>query len=203
MNGARSSINPLGTLSLVALLLLVGCLAGPFGGAAGQERPVTTVVNNSANVTYTFEVRVVEFPSNVTVRRSDERVATGKIGQGLTNRQPGPYHYTAVELNEPSRIHGRYTLAPGEEIRTSIEEFPTSLAVVVIVFQSENEIIAWMSANCDDVALAGLRVSPVDMTARALRIPASSDSRVGSAVPTMMLWTVQICQKGLADGPTR
>jgi len=147
-------------LGLVALLVLAGCAAGPFSGPSTQEESATVGANNSANVTYTFEVSVVELPANVTIRRDDGVNVTTDIPQGLSSHSSGEHHtFTAVELPETARLHGRYTLAPGEENRSVIKEFPPNFAVVIVIYQDENEIIEWVSANCDDLALVGLRVT--------------------------------------------
>lgn len=134
-------------LCLGILLVLAGCVAGPIGG---QEGSVAVTVNNSANDTYTFEVSVVEYPANVTLRRSDGINSTGPIGPGLTTTEPPDNeHYTAVELPDSAMRNGRYTLDPNEMDQSSIEEFPRDFAVVVVIYQDENEIVSWVSATCD------------------------------------------------------
>lgn len=134
-------------LCLGILLVLAGCTAGPIGG---QEGSVAVTVNNSANVTYTFEVSVVELPANVTLRRSDGINSTGPIGPGLTTTEPPDNEfYTAVELPDSAKRNGQYSLEPGEENHSSIEEFPRNFAVVVVIYQDENEIVSWVSATCD------------------------------------------------------
>lgn len=103
---------------------------------------------------------VVELPANVTIRRDDGLTATTDMDQGLITNDPGDnYTYTAVELPDSARLHGQYTLEPGEEKRTSIKELPPDFVVVVVVYQDENEIISWVSAGCDDLALVALGVS--------------------------------------------
>lgn len=132
---------------LGVLLVLAGCTAGPFGG---QEGPVTVTVNNLANVTYTFEVSVVKVPANVTTRRDDGLTGNYRIGQGGRTYSPDENHtWTAVELPESARLRGRYTLKPGEQNRSSIDEFPTDFAVIVVIYQDENEIVEWVSDHCD------------------------------------------------------
>ena len=136
-------------LCLGLLLVLAGCTAGPFGG---QDKPVAVTVNNSANVTqaHTFEVSVIEYPANVTTRRDDGLTGNYRVGPGIATNSPGENHtWTSVELPDSARLHGRYTLAPGEENQTSIEEFPADFAVVVVIYQDENEIVSWVSAHCD------------------------------------------------------
>jgi len=146
-------------LCLGILLVLAGCVVGPSGDAAQQERPVTVVLNNTANSTHTFEVWVAEFPSNVTVRRDDGLTGTTNIGPGLRSHSPGENHtYTSVELPDSARLHGRYTLAPGESNQSSIEELPRDFAVVIVVYQADDEIIEWASAHCGET-LVGMRVT--------------------------------------------
>jgi hypothetical protein len=146
-------------LCLGILLLIAGCTAGPFGGPSAQEEPASIVVNNSADVTQTFEVWVVELPANVTYRRSDGLTGSWDIGEGVGSVEPGDNRtYTWVTLPESARLHGRSVLDPGEENWSSIEEFSRDFAVVMVVYQSENEIIEWASANCADQNLLYLKV---------------------------------------------
>lgn len=65
-------------LCLGGLLVLTGCFGMVFDEP--QERPVTVVVNNSANSTFTFKVSLVEIPANVTTQRDGAPGGTGPIG---------------------------------------------------------------------------------------------------------------------------
>lgn len=165
----RWGVLTLPVVCLALLLVLSGCVYDPLNRPSRQEQPVTVIVNNSANVTQSFEVWAVTLPANVTVRRDDGENYTTDIGEGLSNRNSGDYHvYTAVEPPGSAYLDGRYTLAPGEQNRSSIEpgvldsdseeKFPPYFAVIVIVYQDENEITSWVSANCDEQALVGLEV---------------------------------------------
>ena len=148
-----------GIVALVALVLIAGCTL-PIDQPTKQERPVTLQVNNSANTTYTFEVSVVELPAEYTIRLRDGRSDTTSIGQGIVSHNPGDNRtFTAVELPESARLHGRYRLAPGESNQTAIETVPPRGAVVVVVYQDESEIVWYVTANCDDLDLAALRVT--------------------------------------------
>lgn len=156
-------------LCLSLLLVLTGCVGLVFDEP--QERPVTAVLNNSANSTFTFKVSVVELPANLTTRREDGLTGTGPIGQGGGTHEPGVnYSFTAVELPDSAYLHGRYTLEPGKEKRTNIspsdfaskrETFPRRFAVVVVVYhdKNEDEIIEYTTVNCDEADLTGLKVT--------------------------------------------
>jgi hypothetical protein len=133
-------------MCLASLAVLAGCIGGPFGG---QDGPVTVDVNNSANVTYTFEVSVVEYPSTVTTHFDDGRTGRVEIGPGGSTHSSGDNQtWTEVELPESARLHGRYTLEPGEQVRTSIEEFSTDSALVIVISRSEHEIVELVSNYC-------------------------------------------------------
>lgn len=150
-------MRPLPLLCLAALLVLTGCTAGPLGGPSEQDRPVELVLNNSANATQTFEVWVVEAGATATVRREDNLTGNYTIDQGLRTHSSGPYAWTTVELPDSARLHGRFTVEPGEEKRGSIEEFSHDSAVVVVLYQ-DDKIGWWASAYCSDGALVGLEV---------------------------------------------
>ena len=138
---------------LGVLLFFTGCLTTPFGGPSEQARSVRLVLNNSANVTQTFEVFIVDADTNVTVRLNDSRTINDTIEEGLVTTSSGDYYYyTAIEPPKSARLHGRYTLEPGEVKETSIEEFPRDAAVVVVLHQNDT-IGWWASAYCSDGAL--------------------------------------------------
>ncbi|MDS0280381.1 hypothetical protein NDI85_21580 [Halomicroarcula sp. S1AR25-4] len=145
--------------SLGALLVVAGCTALPFSGPSVQERPVTVILNNSASTSHTFEVSVVELPAEYTIRFDDGRVDTTSIDQGITSHNPGDNQtFTAVELPDSARLHGRYTLAAGETNQASIEDFPRRFAVVVVVSRDVGEIVWYVTVNCHEQALAGFEV---------------------------------------------
>lgn len=148
-------MRPLPILCLGVLLILAGCTAGPFGG---QEGTVTVAINNSANVTQTFEVLVVEAPAEVKVQREDGVSGNYTIGQGLRSHSSGPYAWTSVEPPDSSRFHGQFTVEPGQKKWSSIKNFSQNSAVVVILYQGENKSGWWASAYCSDGALVGLEV---------------------------------------------
>jgi hypothetical protein len=155
-------MRPLSLVCLGVLLILAGCTAGPFAGLFGQEDSVTVSVNNSDNVTHTFEVSVVKLPADATVRRDDGLSGEVELGRGgVTTNEPGDNHtYTAVELPDSAKLHGRYTLGPREMNKSSIEEFPRNFAVVVVIYE-EDEIVSWVSSTCDG-SLVFLEVTMYD-----------------------------------------
>jgi hypothetical protein len=145
-------------LGLGILLVAAGCATVPFDGASEQDRPVELVLNNSATAPQTFEVWVVDADATVTVSLNDSRTANTTIGEGLATSSAGDYYYTAVELPESARLHGRFAIDPGKEERSSIDEFPRDYAVVVVLHQ-DDKIGWWASAHCSDGALVGLEVT--------------------------------------------
>lgn len=154
---------------LVVLVFTSGCIAVPFDQPSKQERPVTFVAENSVGTTHTFEVSVVQRPANVTYRRNDGMKEMVDIGEGVGTYDPGDnYTFTSVEPPDSARLHGQFRVEPGESKQSSIENLPRNLALVVVVYQAENEIVSFVTANCDDLAVAKLRVTrnagPVSVT---------------------------------------
>ena len=145
-------------LCLGVLLTLAGCLATPFGGPSHQEQPVQLVLNNSANVTNTFDVWEVELGANLTLYYRDGTVVNSTVGQGLSSHDTGPRTITEIDFPDSAQHYGQHTLDPGEEYRGNIENFSTNGALVVIVSRGENEIYYDVSANCDELPLVGLKV---------------------------------------------
>lgn len=151
-------MRPLLFLCLGVLLVLAGCTAGPFSTPSKQDQPVELVMNNSANATQTFEVWVVEAGATVTVHRNDSESYNSTIEQGLKTYSSGKYHYhTAVEPPKSARLHGQFVVAPGDENRSSVDDFSKNSAVVVVLYQGD-KIGWWASAYCSDGALVGLEV---------------------------------------------
>lgn len=140
------------------MLITAGCTAGPFDGSSEQEQPVPVVLDNSANVTQTFEVFVVEAPAKVKVQRADGITGNYTVGQGLRSHSSGPYAWTTVELPDSARLHGQFTVEPSEKERSAIEEFSQNSAVVVVLYQGKNTSGWWASAYCSDGALVVLEV---------------------------------------------
>lgn len=152
-------MRPTIAVGLIALVLIAGCTMYS-DSPTKQERPVRLQLNNSIDATPTFEVSVVERPADITVRFHDGRVGTGSITEGITVADSGENQtYKTVELPESARLHGRYTLEPGESEQTAIDDLPVNFAVVIVVYQDENQIVSYVTANCDDLDLAALRVT--------------------------------------------
>lgn len=152
-------MRPTIAVGLIVLVLTAGCSL-PIDQPTKQERPVRLQLNNTINATPTFEVSVVERPANITVRFHDGRVGTGSISEGITVADSGENQtYKTVELPESARLHGRYTLEPRESEQTAIDNLPVNFAVVVVVSRAPNEIVSYVTANCDDLDLAALRVT--------------------------------------------
>jgi len=150
----------LSLLCLAMMIFLAGCAIGPFGGPSAQEEPVPVKLINEANETNTFEVLVVERPANVTTVRNDGLTANSWARQGVGSYSPGEnYTWTTVKLPKSARLHGRYTLSPGEENITRIEEVPPRFAIAVVVYRAENEIISVKTVQCSKSALLGFRVT--------------------------------------------
>ncbi len=150
-------------LCFAGLLILTGCLTSPFGMPSEQERPVTVIVNNSANVTQTFTVWVVEGeiqPDGVTIYKKNGEVDNASPGEGLSSYYLGDDYGYATAVEPPanrSRLHGRYTLPPSEQRRTTVNNF--TIGSTIVVSLSENgRVIELTAANCAEQALVGLEV---------------------------------------------
>lgn len=147
------------SLGLVAFVIIAGCTSIPIDQPVEQEEPVRTILNNSASTDTKFKISVVELPASYTVQLSDGRSDTTSIGQGIVSHNPGDNRtFEAVDLPESARLHGWYTLAPNSTNRTSIGDLPRNFAVVVVVYQGD-EIVWYVTANCDDLALTALRIT--------------------------------------------
>jgi len=148
-------------LGLGILLVLAGCTL-PIDQPTKQEHPVRLQFNNTINETTTFEVSVVQRPANITVYLNDGRVGEGLITEGSTVAYSGENQtYKRIELPDSAYFHGRFTVKPGESNRTEINEqhLPVNFALVITVYETENQIQAYTTMNCDDLDLNGYRVT--------------------------------------------
>ncbi len=128
----------------------------PIRRAVRTGAPVRFVLNNSANVTQTFEVFVVEAGATVKTELDDGRTGNWTIGQGLSTVSTSGEYYVTVEPPESARLHGRYTLEPDEMIRSSINEFTKNTAVIIVLYQN-GKIGWWASVYCSDGALVDFK----------------------------------------------
>jgi hypothetical protein len=146
----------LSVLCLVILLTLAGCSLGTFTESSGQKGPVGLNVTNAANTTHTFEVSVVELPANVTTHLPDGRTENDDIEPGLWSHEPANRYYTSVEPPAPARLHGRYTLEPGETNISNISNLPEDFAVVVTIHRNDG-VVSWVTATCGgDLTYVGI-----------------------------------------------
>lgn len=138
-----------------------GCIASPLDQPIKQDTPVRFIANNSDTTDYTFHIYVVQRPANVTYEVSDGRTGNSSISEGISNIDPGDNRtFTSVKVPDSARLHERLRVDPGESAQTNISSnLPRNLAVVVAVYDTPNQIISFVTANCDDLALAGLRVT--------------------------------------------
>lgn len=113
------------------MLVTIGSITGAF--SYEQDPPVNLMLNNSANVTQTFEVTVVDAQKDVSVELNDGRSGNVSIGQGVGSTSSGKYDYTAVNPPVSPRHYGNFTLEPGEVKKQSTKKFPKDAAVVVVL----------------------------------------------------------------------
>ncbi|WP_155120629.1 hypothetical protein [Haloprofundus marisrubri] len=149
-----------GVVVVVLLVLSAGCLDSVIDAPADQEVPVEFVAENLVDDKTFFKVYVVDLPANITLRLSDGRQGTYPIGEGVGPSSPGDNRtFTKVEVPESARLHGNFTLGANETVNSSIEDPPRGFAIVVTVHRDKKEIISYVTANCDDLPLIGLKVT--------------------------------------------
>ncbi|WP_147464938.1 hypothetical protein [Halococcus sp. IIIV-5B] len=143
-----ATVKTLSALVVISLVVSAGCSAGTLTEPSGQGGPVHLNVTNGANVTQIFEVSVVELPANTSFELPDGRIGRGEIGPGLSTSDPGIQGvYTKVKLPDSARLHGRYTLKPGETNASNISSPLEDFAVVVSVHRSDG-IVSLVTATC-------------------------------------------------------
>ncbi|WP_435360234.1 hypothetical protein [Haloarchaeobius sp. DFWS5] len=144
---------------MAIIVFLAGCTTVPFTGQTDQEQSVQIRVGNNGETTQTFEVHTVEPGTNFTINYPGDRVGNHTIGEGSRQINSGDGSYfESVEVPDSARNHGQYTLQPGQGTERNITEFSSPFAVIIVVYQSEKEVLAVVSVNCGDASLTGLEV---------------------------------------------
>lgn len=148
-------------LALTVLVTLAGCSAIPFGEPTAQQEPAPIMLVNNASLTETFEVAVVDVGSHILATRSNNQTANYTVSQGSsTIVNPDTYPFTRIELPDSARIHGRYTLEPGDRKQLSIENVAPNQAIVVLVYdEPDGTYRAIKTLSCGG-AILGYKVSP-------------------------------------------
>lgn len=147
-------------LSLTVLLTITGCSAIPFGEPTAQKEPAPVVLVNNATLTETFKLAVIDEGANMTVHRSEGQIFNFTIGQGSsTTKTTTDNKMTEIEFPDSARIHGRYTLEPGERKELSIENVAPNEAIVITIYdEPEGTYRAIKSLSCGGPVL-GYRVT--------------------------------------------
>lgn len=138
-----------------------GCLGLPVDGDAQQDTNVTFIGNNEVEAPHTFEVFVVDLPANFTKVRNDGLHYEGKIRQGVGPAYPGDgYYYTEVSPDpQASHLHGNFTVRDSGSVTSNITSLRNHGALLVAVYDDAGQIIGYVSANCDDLALTYLKIN--------------------------------------------
>ncbi|WP_143085803.1 hypothetical protein [Halogranum rubrum] len=137
------------TLGLVLTVCLTGCSAVSFGDSASQKEAPVKIVNN-ATLTETFEVAVVEVGENMTIYRGSRSQNIPVSSGSTTFKSP----LSRVDLPDSARVHGQYTLEPGERKELSVPNVRPDEAIVILIYDEEEERYrAIKSLSCDGPVL--------------------------------------------------
>lgn len=142
-------------LSLAILLTIAGCSTAPLGESTPQQEPAPVVLENNATLTETFEVAVVDVGTNLTVHRKFGGKFNQTIGQGSsTTKTTTDNKDVKIEFPESARIHGNYTLEPGDRKQLSVENVSPNEAIVILIYdESEGTYRAIKSLSCEGPVL--------------------------------------------------
>lgn len=146
-------------LVLGVLVVLAGCSAGPLGTPTPQEEPAPVKVVNNATITETFTLAVVDVGANLTVTRRWGETYKLRISPGSTTTITSTDNKNIkVDFPESAKIHGKYTLRPGESKHTSVGEVAPNEAIVILVYDKpEQSYRAIKSLSCGG-AIVGYKV---------------------------------------------
>jgi hypothetical protein len=106
---------------------------------------------NNASLNETFEVAVVDVGTDITGYREAGGKFNKTVGQGSsTLKTTSDNKIVNVELPESARIHGRYTLEPGERRQLSVAHVGPNKAIVILIYdEPEQTYRAIKSLSCE------------------------------------------------------
>lgn len=151
----------LGSGLLVSVVVLAGCSGVPFVDPPPQDEPAPVKLVNNATQTQTFEVAVIEVGKNLTLtwgnNTSDSSTGNIPVPPGSRTYHKGGLYQ--VGLPDSARIHGKDTLAPGESKQIEIENISPDKAIVILVFDEEDETYRSIKSLSCSSAILGYRVT--------------------------------------------
>lgn len=152
-------MNRWATLGFVLVVGLAGCSATPFGQPPIQKEPVPLVIKNNATQSQTFEVSIIEVGKKITIYAEGNVTDNITVSEGSYTLKSPSNPMLRLDLPESARVHGGYTLSPGEKKKTYIKNFSRDSAIVITIYdEEENTYRAIKSLNCGGAPILGYRV---------------------------------------------
>ena len=146
--------------AVACLLLLVGsvgCLAMPFGEPTPQDEPAPVMLVNNATQTETFTVGVIGEEDNLTIYRRNTSNFNLSPGPGSGTHIIGGT--TKIEFPESAQIYGDHTLEPGEQKLVNVTDVAPNEAIVVLVYDEEDQTYRAIKTLSCSTAILGYRVT--------------------------------------------
>lgn len=141
-------------------VILAGCSGVPFVDPPPQDEPAPVKLVNNATQTETFRVAVVEEGATVFAEFRDGRTANYTMGPGSGTIENNPkYPIERIEFPASAQHHGEYTLAPGESKLIEVEPVAPNQAIVVLVYDEEDETYRSIKSLSCGGAILGYRVT--------------------------------------------
>lgn len=139
----------LGTGPLLFLVATAGCAGIPFVDPPPQDEPAPVKLVNNETQSVTFEVSVIPEGDNLTVYRENNSFNYTISPGSSTLKAPDTNPFVNNEYPPSVRNIGTYTLEPGEEKLIHVKNISPDEAIVVIVYdEDEQEYRAIKSLSC-------------------------------------------------------
>ena len=150
------------SVGLVLLVGIAGCSGIPVFDPPPQDEPAPVKLVNNASVTERFEVAVVRLGEGVSVTREDGDTFNKTVGEGSSTLITSSENkFVSITFPDSARVHGQYTLEPGESKLLHIGNVAPDQAIVILVYDKPEETYrAVKSLNCGGAAILGYKVSP-------------------------------------------
>lgn len=148
------------SVGLVLLVGLAGCSGIPVFDPPAQDEPAPVKLANNATITERFKVAVIDVGTEFTVTRADGGSFEYRVSEGShTTVTTSDNKFVKITFPDSARMHGQYTLEPGESKLIQVENVAPDEAIVILVYDDpEGTYRAIKSLNCGGQVILGYKV---------------------------------------------
>ena len=124
-----------------------------------QDGPAPVKMVNNASINETFRVSVIPVGDNLTVNDESGEEFNFSIDPGSSTTKAVPENqFIKIEYPDSARPHGEYTLEPGEEKLIHVEPVAPDEAIVILIYDDNEETYRAIKSLSCGAAIQGFKV---------------------------------------------